>query len=129
MLVTGIKYTKSEIVTEANTAASMGSGMLPVYATPAMILLIEAACAESVASELEAGMSTVGTKLEVEHVAATPIGLEVRCECELTLIDRRRLVFNVEVFDKAGTIGKGKHERFIVDSEKFTAKTMAKLDN
>ncbi len=128
MLTTGIKHTKSEIVTESNTAASLGSGLLPVYATPAMILLLEAACAEAVAPELEDGNTTVGTKLCVEHVAATPLGLEVRCECELVEIDRRRLVFNVEVYDKAGIIGKGTHERFIVASEKFMAKTNAKCE-
>ncbi len=126
MLETGLKHTKSEIVNDNNTAASMGSGMLPVYATPAMILLLEATCAEAVAPLLEEGNTTVGTKLCVEHVAATPVGLEVRCECELTEIDRRRLVFNVEIFDKAGIIGKGTHERFIVASEKFMEKANQK---
>lgn len=128
MLEPGIKHTKCEIVTENNTAAALGSGLLPVYATPAMILLLEATCAEAVAPELEEGSTTVGTKLCVEHVSATPLGMEVRCECELTLIDRRRLVFNVEVYDKAGIIGKGTHERFIVASEKFMAKTNAKCE-
>lgn len=128
MLEIGIKHTKTETVTESNTAAALGSGLLPVYATPAMILLLEATCAEAVAPELEEGNSTVGTKLCVEHLAATPLGLEVRCECELVEIDRRRLVFNVEIFDKAGIIGKGTHERFIVASEKFMAKANAKCE-
>ncbi len=127
MLNTGLRYTKSETVTETNTAASMGSGLLPVYATPAMILLIESACAECAAPELEAGMTTVGTKLDIAHVAATPIGLEVRCECELCEIDRRRLVFDVKVYDKAGLIGEGRHERFVVASEKFMEKANGKL--
>lgn len=126
MLNTGIKYTKSETVNENNTAAKVGSGLLPVYATPAMIALLEGACAEAVASELDAGMTTVGTKLNVEHVAATPIGMDVTCECELVEIDRRRLVFKVEISDAAGLIGRGTHERFIVDAEKFMAKTAAK---
>lgn len=126
MLETGIKHTKCETVCDSNTAASLGSGLLPVYATPAMILLLEAACAEAVVSRLDEGCTTVGTKLSVEHVSATPVGMEVRCECELVEIDRRRLVFNVEIFDKAGTIGKGTHERFIVASEKFMEKTNAK---
>lgn len=128
MLEAGIKHTKTEIVTESNTAGALGSGLLPVYATPAMILLLEAACAEAVSPELEEGNTTVGTKLDVEHVSATPIGLEVRCECELVEVDRRRLVFNVEIYDKAGLIGKGTHERFIVASEKFMAKTNAKAE-
>ncbi len=126
MLNTGIKYTKTETVNENNTAAKVGSGLLPVYATPAMIALLEGACAEAVTPELENGMTTVGTKLEVEHVAATPIGMDVKCECELVEIDRRRLVFKVEISDAAGLIGRGTHERFIVDAEKFMAKTAAK---
>lgn len=128
MLEAGIKHTKTETVTEKNTAGALGSGLLPVYATPAMILLLEAACAEAVAPELEEGSTTVGTKLDVEHVSATPVGLDVRCECELIEVDRRRLVFKVEIYDKAGIIGKGTHERFIVASEKFMAKTNAKTE-
>lgn len=128
MLETGIKHAKTEKVTEKNTAGALGSGLLPVYATPAMILLLEATCAEAVAPQLEDGFTTVGTRLDVEHVSATPIDMEVRCECELIEIDRRRLVFKVEVTDKAGVIGKGIHERFIVASEKFMAKTNAKAE-
>ncbi len=126
MLEAGIKHTKSETVTEKNTAAALGSGLLPVYATPAMIALLEGTCAEAVAPSLEEGTTTVGTKLDVEHVSATPLGMEVRCECELIEVDRRRLVFNVEIFDKAGLIGKGRHERFIVAAEKFMEKTNSK---
>ena len=128
MLEVGLKYTKTETVNDTNTAAKVGSGLLPVYATPAMIALLEGACAEAVAPLLEAGMTTVGTKLDVEHVAATPVGMDVTCECELVEIDRRRLVFKVEICDKAGLIGKGVHERFIVDSEKFMSKVTAKLE-
>ncbi len=128
MLETGLKYTKTEAVNESNTAAKVGSGLLPVYATPAMIALLEGTCAEAVAPLLDEGMTTVGTKLDVEHVAATPIGMDVVCECELVEIDRRRLVFKVEICDKAGLIGRGTHERFIVDSEKFMSKVKAKLE-
>lgn len=128
MLEIGLKYTKTETVNENNTAAKVGSGLLPVYATPAMIALLEGACAEAVAPLLEDGMTTVGTKLDVEHVAATPIGMDVTCECELVEIDRRRLVFKVEICDKAGLIGKGTHDRFIVDSEKFMSKVTAKIE-
>ena len=128
MLTLGIKNKKSEIVNEGNTAAALGSGLLPVYATPAMIALLEGTCAEAVSMELEEGSTTVGTKLDVEHVSATPLGMKVTCECELIEIDRRRLVFAVEICDKAGLIGKGTHERFIVASEKFMAKTNSKLE-
>ncbi len=128
MLEVGIKHTKSEMVEEKNTAGVLGSGLLPVYATPAMILLLEAACAEAVAPHLDEGSTTVGTKLDIEHVAATPMGMEVTCGCELIEIDRRRLVFKVEITDKAGVIGRGTHERFIVASEKFMEKVNAKAD-
>ena len=126
MLEIGIKHTKSEMVEEKNTAGALGSGLLPVYATPAMILLLEATCAEAVAPLLDEGNTTVGTKLDIEHVAATPIGLEVTCNCELFEIDRRRLAFKVEITDKAGVIGRGTHERFIVAGEKFMEKVSAK---
>ena len=102
MLECGLKLTKTEVVSEKNTAGALGSGMLPVYATPAMILLLEATCAEAVAPHLDQGMTTVGTKLDVEHISATPVGLDVTCNCTLVEIDRRRLVFEVEITDKAG---------------------------
>ena len=103
-----------------------GSGELPVYATPAMIALVEETAWRSVAQELEPGQGTVGTKLDFAHLAATPVGRKVRCETTLTGIDRRRLVFSAEVFDEAGKIGEGTHERFIVDNERFLAKADAR---
>ena len=129
MLEVGIKLTQTETVNENNNAAKMGSGMLPVYATPAMILLIESTAANAVAPMLDEGMTTVGTKLDIEHLAATPLGMNVRCECELVEIDRRRLVFKAEVYDECELIGRGTHERFIVASEKFMAKANAKSAN
>ena len=111
---------------KALTAKAMGSGELPVYATPAMAALIEETAWRSVAPALEPGQGTVGTKLEIAHLAATPLGRRVRCETVLKEIDRRRLVFSAEVWDEAGKIGEGTHERFIVDSERFLAKADAR---
>ena len=122
----GLKGHAETVVTEQNTAAAMGSGLLPVFATPAMLALMENAAAGSVQPYLPEGQGTVGTRLEVSHLAATPIGLTVRAESELMEIDRRRLVFSAEVWDEAGKIGEGTHERFIVDSEKFLAKADAR---
>ena len=127
MLEKGLKGSQSVLVTEENTAAKVGSGLLPVFATPAMIALMEATCAQSVASELEEGCSTVGTHLDVKHSAATPVGMTVKCESELLEVDRRRLVFHVTAWDDAGLIGEGTHERFIVNNEKFMSKTQSKL--
>lgn len=126
MLELHIKGTAALTVTDEVTAATVGSGMLPVFATPSMIALIEKAAAESVASDLEPGMTTVGTKLDIAHTAATPVGMAVRAETELSEIDGRRLVFTVRAFDEVGEIGSGTHERFIVNAEKFLAKTNAK---
>lgn len=126
MLELHIKGTAALTVTDEVTAAAVGSGMLPVFATPSMIALMEKAAAESVAPQLDAGMTTVGTKLDVAHTAATPVGMTVRAETELTEIDGRRLIFTVHAFDDAGEIGSGTHERFIVNAEKFLAKAEAK---
>lgn len=122
MLETGIKGEATEVVTGNHTAKSVGSGMLDVYATPAMIALIEKAACESVAPELEKGKGTVGTLLQVRHLSASPVGMTITARTELTEIDRRRLVFAVEAYDEAGKIGEGIHERFIIDNEEFQKK-------
>ena len=122
----GIEGEKSIRVTEAMTAEAMGSGDLPVYATPSMIALMENTAKDSISGELEEGQGTVGTLMQIEHVSATPVGMEVHCETELIEIDRKRLVFDVKAFDENGLIGKGKHERFIIDNERFLAKAEAK---
>ncbi len=127
MVETGTKGMKTTKVTEDNTAAALGSGTLQVFATPAMIALIEATASESVQPFLEEGSSTVGTHLDIAHSAASPIGVEVTCRTELVEVDRRRLVFSVVVSDSAGEIGSGTHERFIVDNSKFMSKAQSKI--
>lgn len=126
MLTIGIKGTQSVTVTNDNTAAAMGSGTLAVFATPAMIALMEKTAYISVQDSLDEGMGSVGTLLNVKHVAATPVGMQVTCESELVEVDGRRLVFTVKAYDEVGLIGEGTHERFIVQNEKFLAKTNAK---
>ena len=126
MLHTGIRGEQSVVVTEALTARAMGSGTLDVFATPAMIALIEQTAWKSVAPELEEGWGSVGTALNVQHLASTPLGMTVTARTELVEVDRRRLVFRVEAFDGAGLIGQGTHERFLVEEAKFQAKTDAK---
>ena len=128
MLETGIKGTKTVIVNESNTAKTMGSGTLEVFATPALIALMEETCWRSVAGELEEGCGTVGTLLEIRHTAPTPVGMEVTCESTLVEVDGRRLVFEVTASDAKGVVGEGKHERFIIQNEKFQAKANAKKD-
>ena len=122
MLKVGLRATQCLCVTHGETAAAVGSGLLPVFATPAMIALMEKTACESVAPGLEAGQTTVGIAIDARHLAATPEGLQVRCESTLTAIDRRRLVFELSAFDEAGLIGTARHERFIVDADAFLAK-------
>lgn len=124
---TGIKGCKKITVNAENTAKAMASGTLDVFATPAMIALIEATASESVAPFLDEGLSTVGTHLDIAHSAASPVGIEVVCETELVEVDRRRLVFKAVVRDAVGEIGSGTHERFVVDNAKFMAKAQSKL--
>ena len=126
MLETGIKNTKEVICDENNTAAAVGSGSLRVFSTPALLTLMELCAAECVQPHLDEGQSTVGTKVELTHVAATPVGMTVRCECTLCEIDRRRLVFDIKAYDEKELVGECRHERFIVNNEKFIAKCYAK---
>jgi predicted thioesterase len=125
-LKAGIKGNGSVVVVEENTARAMGSGQLPVFATPAMIALMEKTASESVLECLEEGCGSVGTSLNVKHVSATPLGMEVSCESELVEVDGRRLVFSVKAFDEAGLIGEGTHERFVIKNESFLKKAEGK---
>ena len=122
MLETGIKGYQELTVTEGDTAKAHKSGTLDVLATPRMAALMEETAWRSVAGELEEGMGTVGIKLDLGHLAPTPVGMKVWCESLLTGVDGRKLTFSITVFDGAGKIGEGLHERFIIEETKFQAK-------
>ena len=124
----GITGKQTITVTEEKTAQAMGSGTLPVFATPAMLALMEKTAFMSVADKLNEGCGTVGTKVEIEHVASSPIGMKITCDSKLVAIEGRKLVFSVEAYDAKGLIGKGTHERFIIESKKFQEKTDRKLE-
>ncbi|OUN07618.1 dihydrolipoamide acyltransferase [Flavonifractor sp. An92] len=109
-------------VTEQNTALAMGSGLLPVFATPAMAALLEAAAVNACQAGLEEGQGTVGTHLDISHDAATPVGMTVRAEAEVTAVDGRAVTFAVRAFDEAGQIGGGTHQRFVIDNDRFLSK-------
>jgi len=119
----GLVAQASETVTDGNTAAALGSGGLPVYATPAMIALMEKAAFAAAAPHLPPGWSTVGTEVNVRHLSATARGMKVTARAELLSVDGRALHFSVAAHDEAGKIGEGEHSRFIVEKEKFMAKT------
>lgn len=127
MLEKGIKGRKECMVTEENTAVRMGSGTLRVFATPAMLALMEAAAFGSVEAELPDGSGSVGTLVNISHLAATPVGMKVSCETELVEVDGRRLVFQCTAYDETGKIGEGTHERVVIFNDKFQAKADAKL--
>lgn len=126
-LKVGLTWENSEAVNEQNIASVTGSGLVRVYSTPALILLMEITCKECVMPCLEEGQVTVGTSLQVDHIAATPVGMKVTCKCELIEVDRKRLLFKVEAFDEKEQVARGTHERFIVNREKFEARCNAKL--
>lgn len=127
MLEKGIKGVLESVVTQEKTAKAMGSGELAVYATPAMIALMEETAYKSVSSELDEGSGSVGTLMNVKHVAASPVGMKITCKTELIEVDGRKLTFRVEAFDEKGLIGEGTHERFIIVNDKFQKKADDKL--
>ena len=124
----GVTGEKSTVVVMENTALAMGSGTLRVFATPAMIALIEGCCAESVEDLLDEGITSVGTQVNIEHLSASPVGAGIVCRSVLNAFDGRRLDFDVEVYDNAGLIGKGTHTRYTVKADSFVNKTYAKLN-
>lgn len=126
MVETGIKGRQETVVTTANVATNVGSGKVKVFATPMMIALMEKTAVLSIEPYLEEGQSSVGTHINVSHCAATPLGMTVWAESEVTEVDRRRVTFSVKAYDECGLIGEGTHERFIIDVEKFQAKAEGK---
>ena len=114
------------VVTPEDTAQALGSGLVPVFATPHMIALMEEAAVNAVQSFLLPGRTTVGTRLDVTHDAATPVGMKVEAWAEVTAIEGRKITFAVSAYDNKEQIGGGTHERCIVWTEKFLAKVQAK---
>ena len=124
----GMRGRCEAVVDEKLTAQAAGSGTLPVFATPWMCALMEKAAWTAVAPALSPGESTVGTKLNISHLSATPVGLKVWAESEVTLVDGKRIEFSVSAYDEKGLIGSGTHERFVVTDQRFLAKAAAKRE-
>ncbi len=124
----GLKGRAEELVTEKNTAQAACSGALPVYGTPFLCALMEKAAWSSIAPYLAEGESTVGSRLEVSHLSATPVGMTVRAESEVTAVEGRKLTLKVSAYDGKGLVGEGTHERFIVSNERFLQKAAGKLE-
>ena len=109
-----------------DTAQIVGSGTMPVLATPSMVALMERAASELVEPLLPEGWTSVGTELQVKHTAATPAGLPVRAIAIVTAVEGRRISYEIKAYDTMGEIGSGIHERFVVESERFLSKAQAR---
>ena len=126
-MIVGMKGEVGTTVEREDTAMEVGSGSLLVYATPCMVALMEGAACEAIAEALGENQTTVGTMLNIEHISATPVGLDVRAVAEVTAVDGKVITFAVTAYDEAGEIGKGTHKRVIVNSQKFLEKAYNKL--
>ena len=126
-ITVGMKGEVGTVAEREDTAKEVGSGDLLVYSTPCMVALMEGAACEAIAEALSDTQTTVGTALNIEHISATPVGLEVRAEAEVTAVEGKVITFEVRAFDEAGQIGKGTHKRVIVNSQKFLDKAYSKL--
>lgn len=126
-ITVGMKGEVATLVEREDTAKEVGSGSLLVYATPCMVALMEGAACEAIEEALDDTKTTVGTELNIQHLSATPVGLEVRAEATVTAVDGKVITFEVKAFDEAGEIGKGTHKRVLVPTQKFLEKAYAKL--
>jgi len=127
-LTKGLNAEINLTVTESDTAAKWGSGLVPVFGTPSLVGLMEAAAVEALKGQLPEDKTTVGGHIDVRHLAATPVGMQVRARAELTSIDGARLTFQIEAWDEVERIGEALHERFVIDKEKFIARARAKAN-
>lgn len=122
MLEIGLRYESRTTVSTANSAKTLGSGDMDVFATPAMVTLMENAAMLAVAAELPEGSATVGTQMNTSHIKASPLGAVITASAELTAVDGRKLTFAVKAWDEKGVIGEGEHTRFVVDRARFLSK-------
>ena len=126
-ITVGMKGEAFSEVEREDTALEVGSGSLLVYATPCMVALMEGAACEAILPALPEGKTSVGTLLNITHIAATPVGMDVRAEAEVIEVDGNSVTFQVTAFDESGKIGEGIHKRAIITSQKFLDKVYSKL--
>lgn len=126
-ITAGMKGEARAFVEREDTALEVGSGSLLVYATPCMVALMEGAACEALANALSEEKTSVGTYLQIDHVSATPVGLEVWAEAEVTAVEGSIVTFHITAFDEAGKIGEGIHKRAIITTQRFLDKTYSKL--
>jgi fluoroacetyl-CoA thioesterase len=127
-LVPGLIGEAATVVTETDTAGHWGSGSVPVFGTPALVGLMEGAAVQALAGHLPPGRTSVGGRIDVHHLAPTPVGMRAHARAELLEAEGRRLVFHLEAWDEVEQIGRATHERFIVDEERFVGQAKAKIE-
>jgi fluoroacetyl-CoA thioesterase len=125
-LTPGLTAELNHTVTDADSASKWGSGLVPVYSTPALVGLMESTSVAALGGCLSPGQTTVGTHIDLRHLAATPVGMEVRARAELTGVAGRKLVFKIQAWDAVELIGEAEHERFIIDEVRFLDRIQAK---
>ena len=126
-ITVGMKGEVSSFVEREDTAKEVGSGSLLVYATPCMVALMEGAACEAIADALDGDKTTVGTELNIQHISATPVGMDIRAEAVVTAVEGKVITFELHAYDEAGEIGKGTHKRVVVAVQKFLDKAYNKL--
>lgn len=126
-ITVGMKGKVASFVEREDTAQEVGSGSLLVYATPCMVALMEGAACEAIAEAIPEGKTSVGTELNISHLSATPVGLEVYAEAEVTAVEGNTVTFQLTAYDEAGKIGEGTHKRAIITSQRFLDKVYSKL--
>ena len=126
-ITVGMKGEVSTFVEREDTAKEVGSGSLLVYATPCMVALMEGAACEAIEEAMDESRTSVGTALNIEHISATPVGMDVRAEAVVTAVEGKVITFEIRAFDEVGEIGKGTHKRVIVPTQKFLEKAYSKL--
>jgi fluoroacetyl-CoA thioesterase len=121
-LLIGLEAEAEHTVSDEDTAARWGSGLVPVFSTPALVGLMESAAVAALSGHLPEGQTTVGGHIDVRHLAATPVGMKVRARAELIAVDGRKLTFHIQAWDEVEAIGEADHERFLIDKERFLIK-------
>ena len=126
-ITVGLKGEARTLAEREDTAQAVGSGSLLVYATPCMVALMEGAACEAIAGCIPEDKTSVGTYMEIRHISATPVGMEVRAEAEVTAVEGSTVTFQVTAYDEAGKIGEGGHKRAVINTQRFLDKTYGKL--
>lgn len=125
-VIPGLRAEFELTVTDADTAAQWGSGLIPIYSTPALVGAMEKTAVLALEGHLPTGQTSVGGRIEVRHLAPTPVGMKVRVAAELIEVEGRKLVFKIEAWDEVEKIGEASHDRFMIDEAKFMAKVQSK---